>query len=176
MSRKPIPKRVRFEIFKRDAFTCQYCGSHPPDAVLEIDHVIAVANGGDNDPDNLITACFGCNRGKGAVPLDAVPQSLTQKAAVIAEREEQLRGYNAILDARRERVENDVWRVVEYMTGETRIAHDKFDSIKRFAETLGVHEVLDAVDIAKAKRPRADYAQWKYFCGVCWGKIRNAGL
>lgn len=57
-------KRLRFEIFKRDAFTCQYCGAQPPDVVLVVDHITPVAAGGSNDPLNLITACQACNQGK----------------------------------------------------------------------------------------------------------------
>lgn len=63
--RKPISKKVRFEVFKRDSFTCQYCGSKSPDVILEIDHIKPVVMGGDNDILNLITSCFDCNRGKG---------------------------------------------------------------------------------------------------------------
>lgn len=63
-SRQPLSKRVRFEIFKRDAFICQYCGQRPPDVVLEVDHIEPVAAGGSNDEINLITSCWDCNRGK----------------------------------------------------------------------------------------------------------------
>ena len=41
-----------------------YCGAQPPDVVLEIDHIIARHNGGTDDPENLLTACFDCNRAK----------------------------------------------------------------------------------------------------------------
>jgi len=34
-----ISKRDRFEVFKRDKFTCQYCGKAAPDVVLHIDHI-----------------------------------------------------------------------------------------------------------------------------------------
>lgn len=36
MARKKagISKRLRFEVFKRDGFVCQYCGNHPPAVVL----------------------------------------------------------------------------------------------------------------------------------------------
>lgn len=44
--RKAISKKTRFDVFKRDGFTCQYCGAHPPEVVLHIDHIIAVAEGG----------------------------------------------------------------------------------------------------------------------------------
>lgn len=65
VKRKSISKKIRFEVFKRDNFTCQYCGRTAPDVVLEIDHINAIKNGGDNNILNLITSCFDCNRGKG---------------------------------------------------------------------------------------------------------------
>lgn len=43
--RKSISKRVRFEVFKRDSFCCQYCGKSAPDVVLVIDHIDPVSNG-----------------------------------------------------------------------------------------------------------------------------------
>jgi hypothetical protein len=64
MARQPLKKSVRFEVFKRDSFTCQYCGQKSPDVVLEIDHITPVADGGDNDILNLVTACKACNAGK----------------------------------------------------------------------------------------------------------------
>lgn len=63
--RKSISKKIRFEVFKRDSFTCQYCGRMAPDVVLEIDHINPVVNGGNNGIMNLVTSCFDCNRGKG---------------------------------------------------------------------------------------------------------------
>lgn len=64
MSRKPISKKLRFEVFKRDSFTCQYCGKSAPSVVLEVDHIEPVSKGGTNDILNLVTSCFDCNRGK----------------------------------------------------------------------------------------------------------------
>lgn len=68
--RKGISKKIRFEIFKRDSFTCQYCGQEAPKVVLNIDHINPVKNGGNNNILNLITSCFGCNNGKRARLLD----------------------------------------------------------------------------------------------------------
>ena len=67
--RKPITKSVRFEVFKRDSFKCQYCGESAPDVILEVDHIVPVAEGGENDMMNLITSCKDCNRGKGKKKL-----------------------------------------------------------------------------------------------------------
>lgn len=60
--RKNIPNYIRFQVFKRDKFTCQYCGRSGVE--LEVDHIKPIAHGGTNDIDNLITACKACNRGK----------------------------------------------------------------------------------------------------------------
>jgi hypothetical protein len=68
-TRSPTLK-IRFEIFKRDNFTCQYCGRTPQDgANLLIDHRLAAANGGKEEFDNLVTACFECNIGKSDILL-----------------------------------------------------------------------------------------------------------
>lgn len=65
-----IGNRLRFAILQRDNFTCRYCGRSAPDVVLEVDHVDPRVAGGSNDPANLVTACFQCNRGKHDYDLD----------------------------------------------------------------------------------------------------------
>lgn len=65
MIRPAIPNKTRFSVFKRDNFTCQYCGRSASDgAKLVIDHIYPVALGGINDEDNYITACCECNSSK----------------------------------------------------------------------------------------------------------------
>jgi len=81
--------------------------------LLHVDHVIALANGGKNDKDNLVTSCEPCNLGKGARPLSSVPESLAYKAKRIAESEAQLLGYQAILEAKRQRLDDEMWRVAD---------------------------------------------------------------
>lgn len=68
--RKPLSKKLRFEVFKRDLFSCQYCGAKAPEAILEVDHIHPVFEGGTNDIENLITSCKACNRGKGKRKLN----------------------------------------------------------------------------------------------------------
>lgn len=82
--RKPLSKKQRFEILKRDGFVCQYCGRGAPESILHIDHIVPVAMGGDNDSANLITACLECNAGKGVTfhdPQLAEIYSLKQQIA-----------------------------------------------------------------------------------------------
>lgn len=67
------PLRNRFEILKRDGYRCRYCGRSGRDVVLEVDHVIAVANGGSDDADNLVTSCGDCNAGKSDKPAPPPP-------------------------------------------------------------------------------------------------------
>lgn len=67
-TRESISLALRFAILRRDNNACQYCGARAPDTFLHIDHIIPVAEGGANDPSNLITACYRCNLGKGVQP------------------------------------------------------------------------------------------------------------
>ena len=68
-----VSKKTRFEIFSRDKFTCRYCGRNSEDATLEVDHVVPRSKGGSDDPANLVTSCFDCNRGKSDSVLESVP-------------------------------------------------------------------------------------------------------
>jgi hypothetical protein len=178
-TRKAISKRTRFEVFKRDAFTCQYCGAHPPQVILHVDHIVAVANGGRDDMDNLVTSCQPCNLGKSAKPLSSVPKSLKEKAAEVAEREEQLRGYHEVIESSRERVEDEMWRVAEeFRPGCSKegLSRSYLQSIKMFLAKLDFYEVLDAMELTMSKTHiYSDSARFRYFCAVCWNKIKGEG-
>ena len=56
------PAFTRFNVFLRDKFECQYCGS-PED--LTFDHVIPRAHGGETTWENVVAACSPCNLRKG---------------------------------------------------------------------------------------------------------------
>lgn len=176
--RKALSKKTRFEVFKRDLFTCQYCGAHPPGVLLHVDHVLAVSNGGGNDRDNLTTACEPCNLGKGARSLAAVPESLSEKAKRVAEADAQLLGYQAILEAKRARIDAEMWRVADALdTASSTLGMDKrwLAGIRNFIDKLGLHKVLDATDIARRKFPYGGQKTFLYFCGICWKEIRGEG-
>jgi hypothetical protein len=176
VERKRISKGVRFEVFKRDAFSCQYCGATPPGAILHVDHITPVAGGGGNDIDNLITACSTCNLGKSATPLTSIPKSLREKAAEVSEREAQIRGYSEILEARRQRIEAEMWDVAAAIEGVDHIdeySRRSLEGIKMFLERLPFTEVLRAAEIACAKFNRGGNRAFRYFCGVCWNKIKE---
>lgn len=63
------PAFTRFNVFLRDRFSCQYCGSKDD---LTFDHVIPRSRGGQTRWDNVTTACAPCNLRKGGeMPRDA---------------------------------------------------------------------------------------------------------
>ena len=70
-TRKSLPPKLRFQILKRDNFTCVYCGKSRENdgVVLHVDHKTSLKDGGTDDPDNLVTSCTACNFGKGADSL-----------------------------------------------------------------------------------------------------------
>ena len=65
MVRRPRPrvKLTKREIFRRDNYTCQYCGHRA--SPLTIDHIMPRYRGGQHSWSNLVTACPACNRRKG---------------------------------------------------------------------------------------------------------------
>ena len=173
--RRAISTKTRFEVFKRDGFKCQYCGATPPGVLLHVDHILAVAAGGTNAMDNLVTACQPCNLGKGARDLKVAPQSLAEKAKEAAEREAQLAGFQVILEAKRQRLAGEVWRVLEVMFGRSieSVKRDYYASTQRFIEKLGVHACLEAAEKAM-DAPISPGNTFRYFCGICWNKVREA--
>lgn len=57
--RKRLTAAAKEKIFIRDKYECQYCGSKED---LEIDHIVPLSKGGNNEDYNLITACHKCNK------------------------------------------------------------------------------------------------------------------
>lgn len=66
-----VPPKLRFRVFMRDKFTCQYCKRTKEDdgVKLQADHIKAYSNGGETVFENLITACWDCNIGKSNMVL-----------------------------------------------------------------------------------------------------------
>ena len=59
--------RLRYQVLKRDNFSCCQCGASPakdPSVSLHIDHIIPWSKGGRTTLDNLQTLCSKCNLGK----------------------------------------------------------------------------------------------------------------
>lgn len=171
--RKSFSKKERFEVFKRDSFTCQYCGAKAPDVILEVDHIKPVSEGGDNDIMNLITSCFTCNRGKRNTELsdNSVIEKQRRQIEELNLRRQQLEmmlewrdGLKAIEDEKHQKAVEywnsklDVYDMALTNTGES--------NMKRLVEKYGLMNVLDAIDIACDK-----YLKDEKTASTAFGKI-----
>lgn len=173
--RKSLTKKVRFGVFKRDGFVCQYCGDSPPNCVLEVDHITPVAAGGDDGTDNLITSCFSCNRGKGAEKLSTTPEAVAEKARVLKEKAEQLKAFERALSSKKAAITKKVNKIERLFMDEFEgcTFTDNFKkSARTFVEKLPYPHVEEAMEIACSKIVDPEDAV-KYFCGICWTKIRE---
>ncbi len=66
-------KRVVFSrrnLYRRDAYTCQYCGKRASKSELSIDHVVPRSRGGRSTWANCVVACLRCNKRKGHRTLE----------------------------------------------------------------------------------------------------------
>ncbi len=71
------PRRAaftRFNLFLRDGFACQYCGSGEE---LTFDHVVPRSRGGQTTWENVVAACAACNLKKG----DRLPHEVGMRPA-----------------------------------------------------------------------------------------------
>lgn len=172
-----ISKKIRFEVFKRDHFRCCYCGSVPPRVILEVDHIDPKSEGGGDDINNLITACFDCNRGKRDIPLNKIPPQLGENLEVLQEKEEQIKEYRKFIKRIENRIKRDIEEVSDVYANNYPgwILSDQFKhvSIKRFLAQLPKHVVIDAFRNAMSICGKDRDGAIKYFCGTCWGKIRD---
>lgn len=184
--------RTRFEVFKRDRFTCSYCGRHTPDVLLEVDHIVPRAAGGSDEITNLTTACADCNRGKSDKLLDESSAPTVTRAVVddLRERLEQAAAYTELVGQQAGLADkqldliNEAWaRTFGAVTHESaegvRWAFEGYgrfpddNTLRRFIRTLPVHEVLAAVEITGSRFSSATSGACKFFYAVCWRRIRG---
>lgn len=178
--RKALSKKIRFEVFKRDKFTCQYCGRIAPEVTLEIDHINPIANDGDNSIMNLITACRDCNRGKGKRLLTESEELKKQQAQLLelSEKKEQL---EMMLEWRKElnNLHNqEVKVIVDLFTDSVGFSVTECgkEDIKKWIKKYTFNEVLDSTERAIENYYRDTYETAKkafaYIPRICVSKIR----
>ena len=152
--------------------------------MLHVDHVVAVANGGSNVDENLVTACSNCNHGKGTKSTDqaVMPRDYEQLAVDAKERAEQLRVYREHLQTLRNEMHQAVDMVGARFWGEnltwSQSAATSRQKVERFIELLGLGEVIEAAKIANARIPddRRSAQRFAYFCGVCWNRCTELNI
>lgn len=173
-----VSKRLRYEILRRDNNTCRYCGESAPDVKLTIDHVTPVSLGGSDEPENLVAACPDCNAGKAASSPEAPLVADVSNKAIRWSKAIQQAAMNeaARLDQKQQLTDYfyDEWH---HRNGYQQCHARRYELPTDWAETvwrfylLGLNVTLldDAIDIAQ---PSQAYDKFKYFCGVCWTKVR----
>ncbi len=67
VERGEISDSLRYDILRRDNFSCVICGASAREgARLHVDHIVPISKGGKSVPENLRTLCERCNIGKSA--------------------------------------------------------------------------------------------------------------
>jgi hypothetical protein len=151
--KKPLSKRIRFEIFKRDCFKCQYCGATAPEVVLHVDHIKPVSQGGSNDLTNLITSCAPCNLGKRDKKLDdnTVISKARAQMEELQERREQLEMMMEWKEGLRDLNQDVLDRLCEYWhehaPGYT-VNDNGQKHIKKWLRKFSLDEITSAMDVA----------------------------
>ena len=64
-SQRNIDTKVSWQVFRRDNFTCVYCGAD--DVPMTVDHIVLWEHMGDSVPDNLNCSCKKCNKTRGSI-------------------------------------------------------------------------------------------------------------
>lgn len=178
---KKIGKKIRFEIFKRDRFTCQYCGQTAPAAVLQIDHLIPKSKGGSNDISNLITACFECNIGKSNIKLDESEIGINPLTIDFQnEKLEQLRNYaKFVMESEEIQEELTSFLIEKYdkiVLDNEGMNNEENTTVNYFAGKIQPQELLDIMrKTANKMSGKASWQKLKFFAGCCWKIIKGEG-
>ncbi|WP_333887584.1 HNH endonuclease [Sphingobacterium siyangense] len=159
--RMGLSKKIRFEVFKRDRFTCQYCGAKAPETVLNVDHIEPVAKGGGDEILNLITSCFDCNNGKRDKRLvdSSVLEKQRQQLELLQERREQI---ELMLEWKKSLSEfdNDIHQMIlDYINGKMSpwlISDSEKGTIGQWLKKYEVEQILEGIDIAATKYLKQD--------------------
>ena len=143
---------------------------------LVVDHVVSIAEGGDNSYDNLVTACQGCNGGKGARSLQNLPHS-DEILARIKHRRDAIVGLSDELQAATEAsaiLRQEIVNVKCSAYGVTRVhlAPQELTIAKRLVSEFGADKIVEWYECAVANGVPADRAV-KYICG-CARRTREA--
>lgn len=178
-----VTKRLRYEVFRRDGHTCRYCGAGAPDVQITVDHVVPLALGGTDEPANLVTACRSCNAGKSSMPVDA-PLVDSVSADALRWAHAMRRAAEIQADDRR-RVESmidgfiTVWadhfiEAVRDDPQEMALPRDWQISIERLTKAgLDGADFVYAIEATMAPTNIPWDRLFRYFCGVCWNKVKE---
>jgi hypothetical protein len=152
-ARKSISKKTRFEVLKRDSFTCQYCGRSAPEIVLQLDHIHPISKDGDDGVFNYITSCEDCNQGKKDRLLsdDSVVQKQKHQLDQLQERREQIEMMLEWREGLKSLDADTVQIAVEAFNKRTpgwSLNENGRKDFSKLVKKYGLQTVLDAIDTA----------------------------
>jgi hypothetical protein len=175
-------KRMRFEVFQRDRFTCYYC--HARDVQLELDHVVPQALGGpdDNDPAHYVAACADCNRGKtstspGAPLVAAVAEDAVRWAQAMRAAQDQM-----LEDAKGRAVDrvqfDEWWRAWSSGSAETRLEAPRDPGWELTVDQLisaglPLPILKDCISLSMTQKKVLPENKFRYMCGIAWTRVRQ---
>lgn len=148
-----LGKRLRFEVFKRDSFTCQYCGRKAPDVLLQVDHIQPKSKKGKDTIINLITACRDCNLGKtnNLLSENTVMEKQRKQLEELQQKKEQLEfmfeWQKSLLDIE----ETLVQKLSNYWSEKVkgyRLTESGLLSLRSLVKQYQLDEILKAINIA----------------------------
>jgi len=171
VERKPLSKKIRFEVFKRDSFTCQYCGSKAPEVILEVDHINPVSKGGKDEILNLVTSCYDCNRGKSKNTLldnsviDRQRKQIEELNIKRQQLEMMLKWRDGVADIEKKKFDAAINLFNSYFTPDSLNEHGE-KTINGLVKKFGLSETLNAIDLSveKYKKSNADFE-------ICFKKV-----
>ena len=172
--RKAISKKMRFEVLKRDMFTCQYCGKQPPDTILHMDHIKPVSKGGVNSLLNLVTSCVDCNLGKSNIELsdDSAIKKQQVQMSMMAEKKAQIsmmiEWRESLIDADELLTESVKKLIDTYLSEDEKCVSDSgVPLIRKAVKKNGYQATVDAVE--------ALYSSGRDFVGNWSASIKYGG-
>lgn len=169
-----ISKRLRFEILRRDNYTCRYCGHAAPEVKLTVDHLTPVALGGREEPGNLVSACVDCNSGKTSIaPDNHLVSEISDKAIAWAEA---IRIAAGKASADRRKLDKAVARLqkVWQTTGLPQTGSNPAETLEQFLiRGLSVGAIERFMTVAVQQSTVGWRKSWNYFCGCCWRAITD---
>ena len=170
-----VSKRARYEVLRRDNFTCRYCGGKAPDVPLTVDHVLPVALGGTDEPANLVTACRDCNAGKTSTPPDA---ALVEDVQADAERwSKAVEAAQQKMLQRRDADEEVVQQFLDawdtYAPYFADLPADCGEHVLRYyRQGLPVQVIVDAVITAAGANHVTQRQRFRYYLGILNNRMR----
>jgi len=160
--RKSLSNKTRIEVFKRDNFTCQYCGRKVPEVTLNCDHIEPVSKGGTNDLLNLITSCEQCNNGKGATRLNdntVVTLQINQLNELQKKRQqtEMLLEWKKSLENFEEEKTAIVIRYIEQRIHPYKLSKNQSGKVRQLIGRFSPVELMDSIDIGAKSYLKFDH-------------------